>query len=157
MDTTSPRWHAITDSEFPWEREALGFVRERLPDHDPYRAWSNFEFIADDGSINEVDLLVLTPKVSPWSRSRPGIVEGDQGAWTWRREDTDRPHTVDNPLLLANRKAKKLISLLRRQLSLQRKTSRPFLEVHVFLSHEAVDRRIAPYLRAGVHLLETTR
>jgi len=60
-------------------------------------------------------------------------------------------------LLLANRKAKKLISLLRRQLSLQRKTSRPFLEVHVFLSHEAVDRRIAPYLRAGVHLLETTR
>ena len=37
-------------------------VRERLPDHDPYRAWSNFEFIAGDGSSNEVDLLVLTPK-----------------------------------------------------------------------------------------------
>ena len=50
MDAKSPRWQAITDSEFPWERDALAFVRERLPDHDPYRAWSNFEFIADDGS-----------------------------------------------------------------------------------------------------------
>ena len=62
MDINSPRWHAITDSEFPWEREALAFVRAGLPDHEPYRVWSNFEFIADDGSINEVDLLVLTSK-----------------------------------------------------------------------------------------------
>ena len=37
-------------------------MRDRLPDHDPYRAWANFEFIADDGSISEVDLLVLTTK-----------------------------------------------------------------------------------------------
>ena len=41
----------------PWEREALDFVRESLPDRTPYRAWSNFEFVAQDGSINEVDLL----------------------------------------------------------------------------------------------------
>ena len=61
MEDSSPRWREITRSEFPWEREALAFVRERLPDHEPYRAWSNFEFIARDGSINEVDLLVLTP------------------------------------------------------------------------------------------------
>ena len=82
-------------------------------------------------------------------------MEGDQGTWTWRREDDDRPHTVDNPLLLANRKAKKLIALLRRQPALQRKTSMPFLEAHVFLSHEAVDCRIAPDLRARVHLRDT--
>ena len=48
------RWQEITPSQFPWEREALAFVRERLPDHEPYHAWSNFEFIADDGTINEV-------------------------------------------------------------------------------------------------------
>ena len=114
MEATSPRWQAITDSEFPWEREALAFVRDRLPDHDPYRAWANFEFIADDGSINEVDLLVLSPKgfYLVEIKSRPGIVEGDQGTWTWRHDG--RLQTVDNPLLLANRKAKKLISLLRR-------------------------------------------
>ena len=157
MDPTSPRWQAITDSEFPWERDALAFVRERLPDHDPCRAWSNFEFIADDGSINEVDLLVLTSKgfYLVEIKSRPGIVEGDQGTWTWRREDAGRRHTVDNPLLLANRKAKKLIALLRRQPALQRKASAPFLEAHVFLSHEAVDCRIAQDLRDRVHLRDT--
>lgn len=62
MEPTSPRWQAVTESAFPWERDALAFVRDGLPDHDPYRAWANFEFIADDGSINEVDLLVLAPK-----------------------------------------------------------------------------------------------
>ena len=54
-------WHTITESGFPWERDALEFVRSRFPDREPFRAWANFEFIADDGSINEVDLLVLTP------------------------------------------------------------------------------------------------
>ena len=79
MDATSSRWQAITDSEFPWERDALAFVRDRLPDHDPYRVWSNFEFIADDGSINEVDLLVLTPKglCLVEIKSRPGIEQLD--------------------------------------------------------------------------------
>ena len=151
MDATSPRWQAITDSEFPWERDALAFVRDRLPDHEPYRAWSNFEFIADDGSINEVDLLVLTPKgfYLVEIKSRPGIVEGDQGTWTWRHDG--RTHTVDNPLLLANRKAKKLISLLRRQPALQKKARSPFLEAHVFLSHAGVDCRIAEELRDRVH------
>src|SRR5437867_5501437 len=44
-----------------------------------HRAWSNFEFIAEDGTINEVDLLVLSPKgpvlraprrTSTWSSPR---------------------------------------------------------------------------------------
>ena len=155
MDASSPRWQAITDSEFPWEREALAFVRDRLPDHEPYRAWANFEFIADDGSINEVDLLVLTSKgfylveIKSW----PGIVEGDQGTWTWRHGG--RVRTVDNPLLLANRKAKKLISLLRRQPALQRKTASSFLEAHIFLSHEDVDCRLGNDLRASVHVRDS--
>ena len=151
MDATSPRWQAITDSEFPWEREALAFVRDRLPDHEPYRAWSNFEFIAGDGSINEVDLLVLTPKgfYLVEIKSGPGLVEGDRGTWTWRRDG--RVHTADNPLLLANRKAKKLISLLRRQPAL-RKVAGPFLEAHVFLSHEDVDCRLPRDLRDRVHV-----
>src|ERR1700720_538767 len=41
-----PRWSAISESGFEWEREALDFLREHLPDHEPYRAWSNLEFIA---------------------------------------------------------------------------------------------------------------
>ena len=151
MDATSPRWQAVTDSAFPWERDALAFVRDRLPDHEPYRAWANFEFIADDGSINEVDLLVLSPKgfylveIKSW----PGVVAGDQGTWT--RRHNGRLETLDNPLLLANRKAKKLVSLLRRQPGLRKKAASPFLEAHVFLSHEDVDCRLTDDLRNHVH------
>ena len=47
----SQRWIAVADPAFPWEREALTYVREQLPDQEPFRAWSNFEFIAEDGSI----------------------------------------------------------------------------------------------------------
>lgn len=137
MDST--RWVEISPSEYPWEREALAFLKERLPDHDPYRAWSNFEFIAADGSINEVDLLVLTPKgfFLVEIKSRPGNVEGDASTWTWVHEG--RRTTDDNPLILANRKAKKLIDLLRRQRAMQKVRS-PFLEARIFLS--APDNRV---------------
>jgi hypothetical protein len=57
----APRWTVANPSAYEWEREALEFIRENLPDRDPWRAWSNFEFIDDDGRVNEVDLLVLTP------------------------------------------------------------------------------------------------
>jgi len=58
----SSNWNTMTESNFPWEREALDFVHQQFPSHEPYRAWSNFEFIATDGSINEVDLLIFTPQ-----------------------------------------------------------------------------------------------
>jgi hypothetical protein len=61
MAVAETRWKVLTPSQFPWEREALDFVRGHLPDHELIRVWASFEFIADDGSINEVDLLVLTP------------------------------------------------------------------------------------------------
>ena len=107
-----PLWTEATPSQYPWEREALAFIRARLPDHEPYRAWSNFEFIAGDGSVNEVDLVVLTKKgfFLVEIKSRPGRVDGDASTWTWNQDG--RRTTVDNPLLLANRKAKKLKSLL---------------------------------------------
>ena len=103
MSLNSGRWIEITPSQFPWEQEALAFIRERLPDHDPYRAWANFEFIGTDGSINEVDLLVLTPKgfFLVEIKSRPGNVDGDASTWTWSHDG--RRFTDDNPLILADR------------------------------------------------------
>ncbi len=55
-------WTTVAESKFPWERDALDFLRGQFPSHDPYRAWANFEFIADGGSINQVDLLLFTPQ-----------------------------------------------------------------------------------------------
>jgi Nuclease-related domain len=133
MSMLSQRWIAVTEPQFPWERSALTYLRERLPDQDPFRAWSNFEFIAQDGSINEVDLLVVSLyKIYLIEiKSRPGRVSSDAGTWTWTQEG--RLLTEDNPLLLANRKAKKLKSLLLHQSALRRVRT-PFIEPIIFLS-----------------------
>ncbi len=133
-----PRWTTVSQSPFAWERDALDFARGHLPDHDPWRAWSNFEFIDDEGRVNEVDLLVLTPSglVLIEIKSRPGTVRGDALSWTWITDG--RAITTDNPLPLANRKAKRLASVLRRQDALSgRGGSRgaaPWVEPLIFLS-----------------------
>ena len=128
-----PLWNMITSSQYEWERRALDFIRAGLPNHDPYRAWSNFEFQSTDGAIYEVDLLVLT-KQGFWLveiKSWPGQVRGDVATWT--RTHEGKTVTEDNPLLLANRKAKALISLLKAQPA-TRTIRVPWLEAVVFLS-----------------------
>ena len=127
-------WSAFADSSFPWERDALDFVRERFPDHEPWRAWSLFEFLGLDGSVNEVDLLVFSPYgfFLVEIKSRPGRVSGDAGTWTW--ETDGRLISTDNPLKLANLKAKKLRSLLETHSPARRSSGIPFIEPLVFLS-----------------------
>jgi hypothetical protein len=90
----SPRWRIITPSKYEWERRALDFVRAALPDHDLYRARSNFEFQADDGAIYEVDLLVLT-KQGFWlveCKAWEGRITGDSDACrTWLLDQLEGP------------------------------------------------------------------
>jgi serine/threonine protein kinase len=129
------RWHVIAASEFPWEREALDWLRANLPDRDSWHVWTNFEFIDDEGRISEVDALVLSPAglFLVEIKSRPGILKGDAHSWTWITDG--RATTVDNPLILANRKAKRLASLLRRQPAIfKAKIRLPFVEPAIFLS-----------------------
>jgi len=136
------RWIQVTPSEFPWELEALTFLRERLPDHEPYRAWANFEFI-QDGNISEVDLFVVSPKglflveIKSW----PGVVRGDAGTWQRTQPGRTREVSFDNPVILANRKAKRLKSLLARQPAL-RGEQLPFIAPLAFLSHVELDCRL---------------
>jgi len=35
-------WTSFAESPYPWERDALDFVRNNLPTHEPFRAWSLF-------------------------------------------------------------------------------------------------------------------
>ena len=141
----------MQESEYPWERAALAYVRDLLPDVEPFRAWSNFEFIGLDGSINEVDLLVVsTERVFLVEiKSAPGTVDGDAGTWSWR--DKGHVRTMDNPLLLANRKAKKLKSLLQAQAALKR-VRVPYVEAVVFLSSKGVTCRLEGPARQGILL-----
>jgi serine/threonine protein kinase len=155
LNAVSHRWVAIAESEYPWERAALSYVREQFPDQDPFRAWSNFEFVAEDGSINEVDLLVVSPyKIYLVEiKSRPGRLTGDTGTWTWVHEG--RVITEDNPLLLANRKAKKLKSLLQHQKAL-RSSRVPYIEPVIFLSAPGLRCELSGAARTGVYLRDNT-
>ena len=101
MPVPDKLWVTLSRSRFPWEQEALDFVFDRFPAQDTYRAWANFEFIADDGSINEVDLLAACPQgiLLIEIKSNPGTLRGDTLSWTWEHEG--RRKTVENPLLLA--------------------------------------------------------
>lgn len=141
VNAASGRWQEIAPSAYPWEREALDFVRSELPDHDPYLAWSNFEFVGQDGSINEIDLLVLSPNglFLVEIKSRPGEVSGDANTWMWNNDG--RVMTTDNPVLLANRKSQRLASLLRAQKAFNQ-AKPPFVEPAVFLSAPALKVRL---------------
>src|SRR5262245_46461626 len=141
QDVMSQHWIAVAESAFPWEMAALRYLRERLPEQEPFRAWANFEFVADDGSINEVDLLVI--------KSRPGRVRGDTSTWTWDHEG--HTSTDDNPLLLANCKAKKLKALLQRQKALHGQRL-PYVEPIIFLSAPGLRCELSGAACTGVYL-----
>ncbi|MBK6593623.1 MAG: NERD domain-containing protein [Burkholderiales bacterium] len=149
-----PRWTSISESNFAWEKEALDWLRNLLPDRDPWHVWSNFEFIDDEGKVNEVDALVLSPVgiFLVEIKSRPGVLTGDAHTWTWRTDGRD--YAYDNPLILANRKAKRLATLLRRQSSVIKAKSRvPFIEPLIFLSAISADTfKLAGNGRSGVFL-----
>ena len=149
----SPRWTYVSPSGFAWERDALEFLRERLPDYEPWHAWSNLEFIDDEGRVNEVDCLVLTPRglILIEIKSRPGILKGDAHTWTWK--DNGRLYSSDNPLPLANRKAKRLASLLGRQDAFRRSHTRvPYVDSAIFLSAVHAEPDIDPGSKTKVFL-----
>ncbi|MEN3284736.1 MAG: hypothetical protein V7607_5876 [Solirubrobacteraceae bacterium] len=143
-------WVQVTPSEFPWEREALAFLKEGLPDHEPYRAWANFEFLVD-GTVSEVDVLVVARKglflieIKSW----PGRIAGDAGTWQWTPPDAVEPRLRDNPYVLANRKAKRLKGLLGRQRAMRGKRV-PFVQPLIFLSDPKLTVSLSPEARFGV-------
>ncbi len=137
-------------SPWPHEREALAFIRSRLPNHEPYRAWNNVEFIAEDGSVNEVDLLVVTGRgfflveIKSW----PGVLLGDGQRWRLRRPAGSEV-LIDHPLILTNTKAKRLRSLLARQTAF-RNDQPPWVTPLVFLSSPELDCRLHDIARTSV-------
>lgn len=158
MSTTrQSNWTTVARSQFPWEQDALDFVQQHFPDHRPWQAWANFEFLADDGSVNEVDLLVFSPRgfFLIEIKSRPGRLRGDAGTWTW--DTPGKPTaTVDNPLFLANSKAKKLRSLLNNQKAARSKRDPvPWIDALVFCSAPDLQCDLQGNAAHGVALRDT--
>jgi serine/threonine protein kinase len=153
MPMSLSRWQAVSQSQFAWEREALDWLRNHLPDREPWHAWTNFEFIDEEGKVNEVDALVLTPAglFLIEIKSRPGEVSGDAHTWLWVTDGRERAY--DNPLILANRKSKRLASLLRRQSSVfKAKVRLPFVEPLIFLSATSLNCKLSGTARSGTCL-----
>src|SRR4051812_46054358 len=134
MPLSSSRWRRVSESAYAWEREALDYLAEQLPNQEPIRMWSNFEFVSNDGHVNEIDALILTGKglFLVEIKSRPAkTLSGDAYTWTW--QDGSRVSESDNHVILIDRKAKRLASLFAPHERRERVTL-PFMESLVFCS-----------------------
>src|SRR6478672_4013085 len=111
MPLSARRWKQFAESRYGHEREALEFLRDVLPDRDPIFLYSHFEFIGDDGSVNEIDALVVTHAgvFLVELKSRGGIVAGNRHLRDGTKDG--RTITVDSPVTLANSKARNLAGL----------------------------------------------
>src|SRR5262249_2485890 len=102
LERDSELWSEVNPSRFPWEREGLAFIREALPPSAPYRGWANVEFVGDDGSINEIDCLVVgrTGIFLVELKGHPGRMSGNAHTWRWTPPEAgSTTRTIDNPLL----------------------------------------------------------
>ncbi|WP_460428417.1 NERD domain-containing protein [Azotobacter armeniacus] len=105
MSLGPSRWHTLAESGFAWERKALNWLRAQLSDRDPWYVWSNFELIDNQGKVNEVDALVLSPAglFLVEFKNHSGKISGNAHSWTWTTDGCSK--TVDKPLLHRRRPA----------------------------------------------------
>jgi len=139
-------WTTVSDSAHDHEREALAWLRSRLPDRKPYHVWTNFEFTTHNGQLYEVDALAITDNGIHLIeiKSHPGEIAGDAGTWHWTTPG-GKFRQFDNPRILANRKAKALKSLIESTKAFRNdRRSVPYLGECVFLSD--------PKLRSGLNI-----
>ncbi|WP_405088317.1 BREX system serine/threonine kinase PglW [Microbispora sp. NBC_01389] len=148
------RWVTVTPSQFQHERDALEYVRRLLPEAEPYRAWSNFTFTADTGHVREVDLLVAAPSGLHLIeiKSLHGRLTASGSNWIQRNPSGSGTRTFDNPLHLADSKAKQLKTLLQRAASKRGVREHiPFIQAAVFLSVPSLQIQLPDHHLHGIY------
>src|ERR1700688_1246028 len=142
MNSPGQRWQG-TKSDYPWEQQALDFIKAKLPDAEPYRAWQTFTFTTNHGHVREVDLLIATPGglFLVEIKSHPGTAANHGSTWMFR--DGDKTRTIENPLHFPDQKAKELKSQLQKAANkLHVREPLPRIEAVVFLSAENLKSRL---------------
>ncbi|GAT68507.1 serine/threonine protein kinase [Planomonospora sphaerica] len=144
------RWQGPR-SPFPWEQEALNYVRGKMPDLDPHVAFQTFNFTPRSGHTREVDLLITTSAgcFLVEIKSHPGRVVNDGSHWSFIGE---RTLTLDNPLDLTNQKCRELKSQLEwavQQLELNVRV--PYVAPAVFLSDPGLISELDEVQRLNVY------
>ncbi|WP_203872166.1 BREX system serine/threonine kinase PglW, partial [Planomonospora parontospora] len=148
------RWTTITPSQFQHEREALDYIRKLLPGTEPHRAWSNFTFTADTGHVREVDLLVAGPAglFLVEIKSLHGRLTASGSNWIHQGPAGGATRIFDNPLHLADSKAKQLKTLLQRAATARKLTEQiPFIRAAVFLSVPSLQVQLPEHHLHGVY------
>lgn len=135
MALSNERVIACGVSPYDYEQAAIQFVREQLPNVDPYLMWYLVDLVDTGGRRYDIDLLVLGRHALYLVEIKhyEGQIKGDGNDWTLARGG----HTVvrSNPARLTNHKAKVLGSLLREKLN----DRAPWVQPLIFLSNERAD------------------
>ena len=157
----SNRWVEVSPSQFTHEAEGLRLVKQLLPDVEPFRAWSNFEFRDTHSRWHEVDLAVLGRDTLHLVELKyySGRLRGDDHRWL-----RDGHRAEDSPLKLAHRKAQYLASLLKErfreylhskgQYNVDLRDYIPFVKEAVFLHHPNTRCELPEYAKRGIYGLE---
>lgn len=135
------RWIEVTPSQFDHEQKGLEYLKEKVPDHSPYRVWTNFEFRDGQGRWHEVDALMLGRGAMYLIELKHyfGAISGNDLRWT-----RSNGRVEDSPLLLARKKAQYLSSKLKdayREWAIENKVNPdprkivPWVQEAVFLHH----------------------
>ncbi len=148
MPLDGQHWKAISPSQFPWEEEALAWLRRILDRPWALRGWSNFEVVDGQGRRYEIDALVLTVHglFLVEIKSYSGQVLADPYQLI-RRQGQGAPFVETNPLSLTNHKCRVLRSALGRNI--------PRLEAVLFLSHPEVHLTVKPGIPQHIYTRNT--
>ncbi len=141
-------------SPYAHEQEALAFMRETLPDTDPYNVWELVEFLdPSTGRLLEVDAIVLgfSAIYLVEIKSGPGVYSGDRTDW-YRAAPGEPARYMDPPLKLTNFKSKVLKGLL--QARIRDQVRCPWVQPLVFLSHPEAEMRFQHW---GDHCVVTRK
>jgi serine/threonine protein kinase len=138
-------WHEVTESQFLHEKEGLASLRQACDPATVLKAFTNFEFLDDQGKLYEVDALLLTVYGLTLLELKHyrGQVVVDELNWVRRTHPNSASYSEKSPLSGANLKCKVLAGLVRRHLPSVYGGPRLSVEPVVYLSHPDVQLRFA--------------
>lgn len=156
MALSRHRIHPLGETDYPWEQEALDFIKESLPDRDPYHVWL-LGGLPDPavGRHHDLDAVILGyhQLYLVEIKSMPGRYRGDSVDWTIEAEGEPTRYRRC-PFGLTDMKARKLSSRLERHFKGRRHRA-PYVQALIFLSAKDVSLDLTPDGRMGVVTRET--
>jgi serine/threonine protein kinase len=127
--------YEIGTTHYAYERAAVQFLVDALPDRAPYHLFALKDLATADGRRYEIDAIVVAPKAVflVEIKSHPAHFKGDMVDWRVEWKDGRLPSFIENPVRLTATKARVLASALDRKLGA---SDRPYVQPLVFLSDE---------------------